>query len=91
LLPFPTPNACPGFKEVCKEVELTYKVKCEDIMGMPSVFMFCFNRLNQEIEASAESIMEVKETGKTKKLCGVQNFIDGKPANLDWSLTQNKK
>lgn len=70
---------CGGFKEVCKTVEMTFTVTCDQVMEMESINKFCRDAVLTETLATKEEIMAVKETGKTKKVCGVQDFMNGKP------------
>ena len=70
---------CGGFKEVCKQVEMTFTVTCDQVLAMESVNKFCQGAVLMETAATKEEIMAVKETGRTKKVCGVQDFMNGKP------------
>jgi len=74
-----TDMECGGVKEICKTVEMEFSVTCDEIMEMETINKFCQAKLLAETIASQEKIMDVKETGRTKKLCGVQDFMDGKP------------
>jgi hypothetical protein len=70
---------CDGFKEVCKTVEMTFSVTCDQVLEMESINKFCQTAILAETVATQEKIMAIKETGRTKKLCGVQDFMNGKP------------
>jgi hypothetical protein len=74
-----TDMECGGVKEVCKTVEMEFSVTCDQILAMETINKFCQVSLLAETIATQEKIMAVKETGRTKKLCGVQDFINGKP------------
>lgn len=78
---FPTPNSCMGYKEQCKTVEMTYAVTCDEVMAAESFFKFCFDKLNSEVAATEEKILEVKDTGKTMTTCGIKVYVNGKETN----------
>jgi hypothetical protein len=46
---------------------------------MESINKFCQTAILAETVATQEKIMAIKETGRTKKSCGVQEFMNGKP------------
>lgn len=81
-----SPFKCTGFKETCSTVALTYSVTCEQILSMKDILTFCLNAVDKEV-ALNETILDVKETGKVKMICGVDNFINGKPADENWNVT----
>jgi len=70
---------CGGFKEVEKTVAMEFSVTCDEIMAMETVNKFCQLKMLSETLATKEEIMAVKETGRVKKVCGVQDFMNDKP------------
>lgn len=73
-----TGYTCGGFKEVEKEVEMEFSVTCDEILEMETIGKFCQLKMLNEVTAN-ETILAVKATGRTKKVCGVQDFMNEKP------------
>lgn len=82
-----SPFKCEGFKETCSTVAMTYSVTCDQIISMKDILMFCLNAIDKEVAIDQE-ILDVKDTGRTKKICGVENFINEKPMTQDWKPIQ---
>jgi len=78
-----TDMKCGGVKEVCKTVEMEFSVTCDEVLLMESVNKFCQLKVLAETVHN-EKILTVVETGRSKKLCGVENYMDGKPMSQDW-------
>ena len=81
-----SPYKCGSWKEVCKTVDMTFAVTCEQVMGMRSIGDFCLQLLDKEVTATDEKILEVKDTGKTKSVCGVKDLMNGKPVEEKASI-----
>jgi hypothetical protein len=63
---------------------MVFSVTCEQVAAMTTINKFCQDTVLLETRAASEKIMQIKETGKTKKVCGEQNFKEGKPMTADW-------
>jgi len=78
-----TDMKCGGVKEVCKTVEMEFSVTCDEVLLMESVNKFCQLKLLAETVHN-EKILTVVETGRSKKLCGVENYMNDVPVSQDW-------
>jgi hypothetical protein len=78
----PTAYQCGGFKEVQENVEMEFSVTCDQIMEMKTIDDFCIETVGKQV-AENEKILEVKDTGRSKRVCGIEEFMNGKPVNSD--------
>lgn len=69
---------CGGYKEVCKTVQMTFSVTCEQVLKMVSINKFCQEKVFAEVQASNEELLSVKETGKSFNTCTQKIYMNGK-------------
>ena len=82
-----TDFSCGGFKEVCKTVEMEFSVTCDEVLAMTTLNKFCQDKLLSETIASSEKILNIVDTGRVKKVCGVDNFFNDIPMDTNWNPT----